>query len=115
MPHIGINSAYEVTLGPAAIRTIRNLPYQHRIILARVLGTELEDGPNADKELKLDCGSAQYTATPLSFKAYTAVHRHMTAGELGRLSRKQGRPVAALGFYVIEIRSAESAFARRPD
>jgi hypothetical protein len=104
---------YEVVLGPEALRVIRDLPYPDRRRLGRALRNELIDGPNAASEYRFDYGKAQYTATPLSFKAYTAVHRPLTRGELARLSREQGRPARDRGFYVIEIRSGVSAFTRR--
>ena len=114
---------YEVTLGPAAIRVVLGL--KDRKELADALRTELVNGPNADKEVRFDSDfNAQtnprvlsgvvYTATPLSFDAYTALHRPMTPAELARLSREQGRPVADRGFYVLDILSAESGFASRP-
>jgi hypothetical protein len=114
---------YEVTLGPAAIRVVLGL--RDRKELADALRTELVNGPNADKELSFDSdGNAQtdpdmpsglaYTATPLSFDGYTALHRPMTPAELARLRREQGRPVADRGFYVLDILSAESGFTRGP-
>ena len=114
---------YEVTLGPAAIRVV--LGMRDRKELADALRTELVDGPNADKELSFDSdGNAQtdpglpsgmvYTATPLSFDGYTALHRPMNGNELARLSREQGRPVSERGFYVFDILSAESGFMRGP-
>lgn len=121
-----MRATYEVTLGPSAIRVVLGLPsLQDRKELADALRTELVDGPNADKELRFDSdGNAQtdprvpsrvvYTATPLSFDAYTALHRPMTGGELSRLRREKGRPVAGRGFYVLDILSAESGFTRGP-
>ncbi len=119
-----MNAAYEVTLGPAAIRMILRLPDPE--YLANSLATELENGPNADKVLRFD-GNAQvcigdaapggeniYTATPLSFDAYTAIHRPMTGEELARLAEKLGRNVAGHGYYVVDILPAESAFLRKP-
>jgi hypothetical protein len=113
---------YEVTLGPAAIRVILGL--RDRKELADALRTELLDGPNASKELRFDLDaiaqadphapSRVYTATPLCFDGYTALHRPMTRGELSRLGREQGRQVADRGFYVLDILSAESGFTRGP-
>jgi hypothetical protein len=105
---------YEIVLGSAAIRTIERLPEPEQGALADALRTELVDGPNVKAALLFVCEIGQYTATPLSFKAYTAVHRPMTEGELSRLSREQQRPTAETGFYVPEIRGGESAFIRRP-
>jgi len=128
MTHTGVNDAYEVALGPAAIRTVRSLLDQDdQDELDYALRAELMDGPNADKELRFDsAGNARvyidpgvpssvvYTATPLSFDAYTAVHRPMTADELTRVSKEQGRQTAGCGFYVVDILPAESAFTRGP-
>jgi hypothetical protein len=108
-----LRAAYEVVLGPEAIRVIRDLPYPDRRKLGRAVRSELVDGPNAASEYRFDYGKAEYTATPLSFRAYTAVHRPLTCGELARLSREQGRPARGRGFHVIEIRSGVSAFTRR--
>ena len=116
-------AAYEVTLGPAAIRMIMRSPDPAE--LSRVLLTELMDGPNAAAEVRYDgdaevCSEsimpsgATYTATPLSYDGYTALHRRMTGAELTRLAREQGRGVAGTGFYVLDILPAESAFIRRP-
>jgi hypothetical protein len=71
------------------------------------------DGPNTASEYMFDYGKAQYTATPLSFKAYTALHRPLTRGELARLSHEKSRPARRRGFYVIEIRSGVTAFTRQ--
>jgi hypothetical protein len=104
---------YEVVLGPEAILAIRNLQYQDRRRLGQVLQSELVNGPNMASEYRFHYGKFQYTATPLSFKAYTAVHRPLTQSELGRLTQEQDRPVHDRGFYVIEIRSGVTAFTRR--
>lgn len=116
-------SAYEVALGPAAVRMIIRSPDPAE--LGRALSAELIDGPNAAAEVRYD-GDAEvcsqpmrpsraiYTATPLSYNGYTALHRPMTAAELTRLAREQGRPVAGTGCYVLDILPAESAFIRRP-
>jgi hypothetical protein len=108
-----MSATYEVVLGPEAIRVIRDLPYPDRRKIGDALRSELVDGPNASSEYRFDYGKAQYTATPLSFKAHTAVHRPLTRSELARLSREQRRPVGERGFYVIEIRSGVSAFTRQ--
>lgn len=122
-----MGAMYEVTLGPAAIRAILGLWAGGRNGLAAALRTELMNGPNADKELELKFGSDSnawayldpgvpegviYTATPLSFNGYTALHRPMTGEELQRLQSEQRRPVATYGFYVLDILPAESAFSR---
>lgn len=118
------NGAYEVVLGPAAIRAILSLPdLGQRRELAAALGTELINGPNAHNEYTFDSdlqahnpGEGQtravYAATPLSFAGYTAVHRGLTSEEFNRLRREQGPSAAVLGLYVIDILPAESAFTR---
>lgn len=115
---------YEVVLGPPAERLINSLQRRLRNELVDALLTELADGPNRDKELKFD-GSVQvcigpesvtsmlYTATPLSVSGYTALHRPLTKKELKKLGTGGGRSTADLGFYVVEILPAESAFTRR--
>lgn len=119
---------YEVTLGPAAIRAIRNVvEHGYRKVLADALRTELADGPNAGKEIELRFSpddvslpdpdtpdSAAYKATPLSIGGYIVIHRPMTWEELKQLQREQARPVAAHGFYVVDILPADSAFSRPP-
>jgi hypothetical protein len=55
-----------------------------------------------------------YTATPLSFQAYTVVHRALTKDELDRLAEEQDRSTHDCGRYVIDILPAELAFTRRP-
>jgi hypothetical protein len=121
MTHIGANSAYEVTLGPAAIRTIQTLPDpDDRTDLGFALRTELVAGPNADKEIRLDSKGRRlsgetadsadmvYTATPLSIQAYTAVHRPMTKDEIDRLREEQGRSTYDCGLYVVDILPARA-------
>lgn len=124
MTHTGPNHGYAVTLGPAAIRTIKGLPDLDRRRLACALRTELANGPNTAKEIRFDSDvrtdtdpganseKVFYTATPLSFAAYTAVHRPMTEEEIERLGREQGHSMATRGFYVVDILPAESAFSR---
>ncbi len=120
-----LHTAYEVVLAPAAIRTVLSLPDPgERKELADALRTELVGGPNAHNEVRFDSdvraypdpgagpGRVIYTATPLSFHGYTVVHRRLTREELKRLRREQGRSTASLGFYVIDILSADSAFGR---
>ena len=116
----------EITLGPAAIRVLLGFSDQSsRKGLASALRTELVDGPNADKEIRFDSNITSqvyanprtpvgmvYTATPLSFEGYTAIHRRMNREELRRLRREQGRSVGSHGFYVVDILPAESAFTR---
>ena len=91
MTHNGESRGYEVALGPAAIRARDGLfdPADWDD-LEYALRTELVDGPNADKESSFDregqpvsehsadSGDVVYTATPLSFQAYTAVHRGLS-------------------------------------
>jgi len=112
-------------LGPAAERLMGRMESQDQKGLAEALRTELADGPNALSELTFDEGaqiwlspqqsdSQTYTATPLSFDAYTAVHRRMAKKELQRLARQRARPAADAGFYVVDFLPAEAAFSRRP-
>lgn len=106
-----MGTTYEVALGPAAIRAIRDLPQRYRLMLAAALRDELDAGPNSVNAYKFDHRNAQYMATPLSFNAYVAVHRQLTDLELLRLSRQAGREVAPRGFWVIEFCSAIPALA----
>jgi hypothetical protein len=122
----GMNSTYEVILGPAAIQVFRALrTAAERRKLAAALRQELLNGPNARTEIRFDPdgkpraeadpdvpGEVVYTASPLSFRAYTAVHRPMTEAELVRLSREQRREVASLGFHVLDILRPELGFTR---
>jgi hypothetical protein len=120
---------YIVRLAPAVERFFRSLEPPDQQELNRALAEELIDGPNADKEIRFDAdgrpgvyadpdlpdGATYYTATPLSFKAYTAIHRPMTEDELSRTTRAKNDPASDHGFYVFDILSAESAFVRRMD
>jgi hypothetical protein len=118
-----MDDAYEVLLAPASERLMRSLsdPLQ----LAGCLRTELADGPNADVAVTFDyevqiCSAPEvpseacYTATPLSFEAFTALHRPMTTEELKQMGEEKNRDVADRGFYVLDILPAESAFFMRP-
>jgi hypothetical protein len=120
---------YEVTLGPAAKRFVLGMrDAGDRKELADALRTELAAGPNADKEFQFDSAgdarlgadpgapaAAVYTAIPLSFSGYTAIHRPMTKDELRRLRQEQGQHAASRqGFFVIDILPAESAWFRLP-
>jgi hypothetical protein len=118
-----MEDAYEVVLAPAAKRLVRSL--EDRQELARCLATELAEGPNSGVEVTFDCevqvcnapdvpGDTIYTATPLSFKAYTALHRPLTSDELKQLAENKDSVVAERGFYVLDILPAESAFFMRP-
>src|SRR5690348_5199612 len=80
---------YIVRLTQAAERVFQTLEFSDQQELDRALADELADGPNADKEIRFDADggfqvytdpdlpgdAVSYTATPLSFKAYTAIHR----------------------------------------
>lgn len=125
MSHTVANEPYEVVLGPTAIRVVLSLPDpSDRKQLADALRAELINGPNAHNELRFDeavrtysdrgggPGKMIYTATPLSFAGYTAVHRRLTKEELKRLRNEQGRSTARQGVYLIDILRAESAFTR---
>jgi hypothetical protein len=118
---------YEVVLAPAAIRFIAALRAEDQAGLCEALQLELDNGPNTDTEIHIDSSIAAdaspgtqvntaYTATPLSFGGFTAIHRALKKAEIGRLERERGpgRPIADHGFYVIDILPAESAFRRWP-
>jgi hypothetical protein len=107
-----MRATYEVVLGPEAIRQARDLPDQHRRMLAAALEEELgAAGPNSASEYKFDHGKAQYLAIPLSFNALVAIYRPLTDRELARLSQQQGRRMAPCGFWVIEFCSAVPSLA----
>jgi hypothetical protein len=118
---------YIVRLAPAAERFFRTLEPFDQQGLDRALAEELIDGPNADKEIRFDADGGSpvysdpdlpgdvtyYIATPLSFKAYTAIHRPMTMDELSRTAEGKSNLASDHGFYVFDILPAESAFMRR--
>jgi hypothetical protein len=118
---------YIISLGPAAGRFFQALEPYDQQGLDRALAEELIDGPNADKEIRFDADGGfpvyadpdlpgdviYYTATPLSFKAYTVIHRPMTKDELGRAAERKNDLASNHGFYVLDILPAESAFIRR--
>jgi hypothetical protein len=117
--------AYEVVLAPAASRVIASLRLADQEGLGRALADELRNGPNAAKEASFDSSiyadvvpddpeHAVYTATPLSFGGYTALHRPLTLTELKRLAKQEDRTAADDGYYVIDILPAETAFRRWP-
>ena len=117
--------AYEVVLAPAASRVIAGLRRADQERLGQALADELRNGPNAAKEARFDSSiyadvgpddaeHAVYTATPLSFGGYTALHRPLTLTEVKRLARQEGRATADDGYYVIDILPAETAFRRWP-
>jgi hypothetical protein len=128
MTHNGERCAYEVALGPAAKRIRDGLhdPADWDD-LEDALQTELVDGPNAEKECTFDregrpfsersadSRDVVYTATPLSFQAYTVVHRALTKDELDRLGEEQGRSSHDCGRYVIDLLAAELMCSHRPD
>ena len=109
-------AGYEVVLGLAAKRAVLGLRTEKdREGLADALRQELANGPNADKEYRFDSVGDEgkiYTATPLSFNGFTAVHRRMASAELRRLRRELGHPVSR-GFFVLDILPPESGVNRR--
>lgn len=124
-----MSGAYEVTLGPAAERFVLALRRpKDRADLADALRQELAgDGPNSGKAFRFDpAGNAVtsadpgtadgsvYTATPLSFKGCTAIHRPMTRAELQRLRRELGHSVARTGLHVFDIIRPDSGYFRQP-
>lgn len=110
-----MSTKYEVVPGPGANRTVLGLSSGvQQKELAHSLMTELVDGPNADKEVQFDVDGVHYTATPLSFGGYVAIHRPMTREELKRLGREQGRRIASQGFFVPDILPPGSAVTAGP-
>jgi hypothetical protein len=115
-----MDTRYELVLAPAAVRALLSLSDLARMELAGVLGTELLNGPNARKEAFYDADlracrreRAVYTATPLSYNAFVAVHRPLTGDELARLRREKGRRRSMdLGFHVLDILHLTTAFTR---
>src|ERR1700689_2383502 len=115
-----MDTKYELVLAPAAVRALLSLSDQARKELAEALGTELHNGPNGRKEAFYDAdlracgrGRAVYTATPLSYDAFVAVHRPLSADELARLRREKGRRrTFAVGFHVLDILHPTGAFTR---
>jgi hypothetical protein len=115
-----MDTRYELVLAPAAVRALLSLSDPARMELAGVLGTELLNGPNARKEAFYDADlracrreRAVYTATPLSYDAFVAVHRPLAEDELARLrrERRRRRPLAQ-GFHVLDILHLTTAFTR---
>ncbi len=115
-----MDTRYELVLAPAAVRALLSLSDPARMELAGVLGTELLNGPNARKEAFYDADlracrreRAVYTATPLSYDAFVAVHRPLAEDELARLRReKRRRRALAQGFHVLDILHLTTAFTR---
>ena len=115
-----MDTRYELVLAPAAVRALLSLSDPARKELAAALGAELLNGPNARKEAFYDgelraCRRerAVYTATPLSYAAFVAVHRPLSADELARLRReKRRRRASAQGFHVLDILHLTTAFTR---
>lgn len=112
-------------LEQAAVRIIESLGEQDREELCDALRTELQNGPNADKEVRFnpsswgdvppaDAKEQVYTATPLSFGAFTAVHRPLTDAEVDRLRKQNSAADEASGYHVVDILPPESAFRRWP-
>ena len=105
-------SAYEVILGPAAQRAVLGLHDKLEMTgLAESLRHELATEPSVSHQYEFKTSGHTYTATPLSFAGYTAVHRPLSGAELTRLYKEQGRNVAEQGFYVLDILGANSESA----
>jgi hypothetical protein len=114
-PAVGLADAMRpvITLAVKAIRVMKHMPAPVREELVEALETELEDGPNADKEVTFNCevgddprtapAFVPYTATPLSAFGYTAIYRRMTTAEMELLQGEQRPPAADRGFYVLDI------------
>jgi hypothetical protein len=122
-----VNGSYEVVLAPAAKRAVLGMRLaKDRDRLADALRVELAGGPNAGKKYQFDpydggrdyadrgaSALTVYTAVPLSFDGYIAIHRPMSREEIQRLRREQGY-AARRGFYVLDILPVDSGFTRRP-
>jgi hypothetical protein len=101
-----------IMLAAAAVTMMRQLPDPVREELAEALETELEESPNSGIEVTFRreapadpeslAGAVSYTATPLSAFGYTAIHRRLTADEIGR-QQEDDQPTADQGFYVLDI------------
>jgi hypothetical protein len=125
MPPSRKNSTYAVVLQRAALRIINSLSEQDRDELCDALLSELRNGPNADKEVRFNPGNwgdvppvdtkeQVYTATPLSFGAYTAVHRPLTDAEMDLLRTQNSAAEEDSGYNVVDILPPESAFRGWP-
>jgi hypothetical protein len=119
------SSRYAVVLEQAAVRIIESLSQQDRDGLCDALRKELRGGPNSDKEVRfnpsnwgdvppVDAKEQVYTATPLSFGAFTAVHRPLTDAEVDRLRKQGGGLEEESGYNVVDILPPELAFRRWP-
>ena len=98
-----MDTRYELVLAPAAVRALLSLSDPARMELAGVLGTELLNGPNARKEAFYDVDlracrreRAVYTATPLSYDAFVAVHRPLSEDELATLVHREIAPLLGI-------------------
>ncbi|OJF13471.1 hypothetical protein [Couchioplanes caeruleus] len=106
---------YEVVLSPAAWRAIRDLrTVQDRDDLADCLGKELDQGPNAENVWVFQIGDRNYTATPLTFRGWVAIHRPLSRAELDRLGDEQGRRVESMGFLIHDLLPPHTAFEIGP-
>ena len=108
---------YEVVLSLAAKRAVWGLRRVHdQDDLADCLRRELDHGPNADREyvFMVERQSYSYIATPLTFRAWTAVHRQLTRQELDRLEDEQNRRVEQFGFVIHDFLRPHSAFELGP-
>ena len=117
---------YQLILGPAARRVSGDLARADQQLLTEALANELAGGPNETNryefELRFDYDGplvypskrirVVYSAIPLSFCAYTAVYRALTADELRRLNGETARTSGIPVFYVLDILPAEAAFSR---
>ena len=123
-----MDDSYEVVLGPAAKQVVLSLRDEQDVKdLAEALRTELINGPNAEAEYEFSVeehksyhGAAAhdpvvYTATPLSFDGYVAIHRPMTLEEFRRkeIRRLLGHS-ASCGRYVLDILPAGWGFTCKP-
>ncbi|MGH7490082.1 MAG: hypothetical protein ACREMY_31415, partial [bacterium] len=76
--------------------------------LADSLKHELAPQRNARRKFQFEESGRVYTATPLSFAGYTAIHRPLSEEEITRLHKQQGESALDRGYYVLDILGTES-------
>ena len=115
---------YAVVLGPAAQRVLKSVTQPVAEGICNSLLTELRKGPNSKLEIRFDSsiggdtlpgssGETVYTATPLNFGAFTALHRPLRAAEIERMRGQHGG-LEDSGYYVVDLLPPETAFRRWP-
>jgi hypothetical protein len=98
---------------------MRSLTPVDQLELDQVLREELVGGPNAVNEVRIDsgghippCGNGScsdhvYIATPLSYRAYLAVHRRLTPDELGIALQTHPNTGDDLGLFILTVLTAD--------